>query len=129
MMEFVLKYIYARDMLPHLRNIQTIMKILDQHEGRAYLGIVLQYVIQASSLHDQNAFIELINKNLSSETGENIMSLAQIWKAEGELKGKLEGELKGKLETAKNMLAEGCDPVFIVKVTGLSLAEIQGIQG
>ncbi len=48
------------------------------------------------------------------------MSLAQIWKAEG--------ELKGKLETARNMLAEDCDPVFIVKVTGLTLAEVKAIQ-
>jgi predicted transposase/invertase (TIGR01784 family) len=123
-MEFVLKHIYAPDMLQYLYDIQTIMIYLDQHGGRDYLGIVLQYVIKESTLTDRNTFIELINKNLSKETGENIMSLAQQWRAEGVLEGKLEG----KIETARNMLAEGCDPVFIVKVTGLTLLEIQAIQ-
>ena len=52
------------------------------------------------------------------------MSLAQQWKAEGELKG----ELKGKIETARNMLAEGCDLAFIAKVTGLPHAEVQAMQ-
>ena len=131
-MEFVLKHIFARDMLPHLRNIQAIMQQLDQNDGREYLGIVLQYVINESTLNDQNAVIDLINKNLSNEMGENIMSLAQQWKAEGELKGelkgKLKGELKGKIETARNMLAEGCDLAFIAKVTGLPHAEVQAIQ-
>ena len=105
----------------------AIMVYLDQHGGRDYLGVVLQYVIKESTLNDQNAFIELINKNLSSEIGENIMSLAQQWMAEGELRGELKGKYDGKLETASNMLAEGCDPVFIVKVTGLTLAQVKSI--
>ena len=56
------------------------------------------------------------------------MSLAEKIRLEGELRGKLEGELQGKLETAQNMILEGSDPVFLMKVTKLPLNKIKELQ-
>jgi len=39
-----------------------------------------------------------------------------------------ESKLEGKLETARNMLAEGSDLAFIVKVTKLPLEQIKSLQ-
>ena len=42
--------------------------------------------------------------------------------------GKVLGEFNEKMKTAQAMLAEGCEPVFIAKITQLSLQQIQELQ-
>jgi predicted transposase/invertase (TIGR01784 family) len=46
----------------------------------------------------------------------------------GRLEGKQEGKLEGKLETAKVMLLEGLSISLIMKVTGLSMTEIEQLR-
>jgi predicted transposase/invertase (TIGR01784 family) len=57
-----------------------------------------------------------------------MMSIAEQLRQEGKLEGLHEGELKSKLKIAKRMLAENSAPVFIAKVTGLSLKEIEALK-
>jgi predicted transposase/invertase (TIGR01784 family) len=127
-MEFVLKHIFERDMLPFLKDIMPIFKLIHENSGDDFIGIVLQYVIQRAELSDENEFIELINQNISHETGDAFMSLAEKWYTDGELKGKLEGGLEAKIQVAKNMILAGSELVFVVTVTGLSMAEVKAIQ-
>ena len=42
--------------------------------------------------------------------------------------GKVLGEFNEKMKTAQAMLAEGCEPVFIAKITQLSSQQIQELQ-
>jgi len=49
----------------------------------------------------------------------------QTFYNKGKSEGKLEGKMEGKLETAKAMLAEGLEVSFIVKVTKLSIEDIE----
>jgi len=44
---------------------------------------------------------------------------------EGKIEGKIEGEIHAQRQIARNMLAQQADPLFVAKVTGLSLEEIQ----
>ena len=48
--------------------------------------------------------------------------------AEGKAEGIAEGETKAKLAVAKSMLEEGSDIQFIIKVTGLSEADINKLK-
>lgn len=123
-MEFALKHIFSRDILPWLNNIADLMHELEQSGGRDFLAIVLQYMIERGEISDKDAFFNLVDTKISHEVGEQIMSLATQLKEEGRLEGKLEGELK----IAKRMLEEGSDPAFIKKVTGLSLEQIRELQ-
>lgn len=52
------------------------------------------------------------------------MSLAERLR----LEGKLEGELEKSLEIARNMIKEGANPAFIMKVTKLPLHKIKELQ-
>ena len=119
-MEFALKHIFERDMLPYLREIAPVFKKIVRQGGDDFIGIVLQYIIESAELSDKIAFIELINTNISYEIGEKIMTVKEQWKQEG--------ELKSKMEIARRMLAEGSDLAFITKVTGLSIAQIRSLQ-
>lgn len=48
-------------------------------------------------------------------------------KAEGLIKGKSEGKTESKLEIAKNMLKLGAEKDFILKVTGISVEDLNKI--
>ncbi len=76
-MEFALKHIFARDILPYLRDMAGLLHHIDQTGGRDYIAIVLQYILERGELRDKQAFFELINHQISPEVGEKIMSLAE----------------------------------------------------
>lgn len=85
---------------------------------------MLQYLLERGELSDKDAFFKLIDTQISHEVGEKIMSLAEQLKQEG----RIEGELNKEREIAKRLLEEGADPVFVAKVTGLSLDKIKILQ-
>ncbi|OJY54836.1 MAG: hypothetical protein BGO90_10405 [Legionella sp. 40-6] len=123
-MEFALKHIFARDILPSLKEIASILHHLDNSGGRDFIAIVLQYLLERGELSDREAFFKLIDTQISHEVGEKIMSLAEQLKEEG----RIEGELNKEREIAKRMLDEGAEPTFVAKVTGLSLDKIKMLQ-
>jgi len=127
-MEFTLKHIFARDILPRLKEIAGILHQLDNAGGRDFIAIVLQYLLERGELSDREAFFKLIDTQISHEVGEKIMSLAEQLKQEGREKGRIEGELNKEREIAKRMLDEGSDPAFVAKVTGLSPDKIKTLQ-
>jgi recombination-promoting nuclease RpnB len=123
-MEFALKHIFSRDILPWLKDIAGTLHQLDNAGGRDFIAIVLQYLLERGELSDKEAFFKLIDTQISHEVGEKIMSLAEQLKEEG----RIEGELNKELEIAMRMLEEGSDPAFVAKVTGLSLDKIKKLQ-
>ena len=58
-------------------------------------------------------------RKISTEAGDEIMNLAEVWKEEARAKA---------CEIAKQFLASGTDPIFVAKNTGLSLDEVKSIQ-
>jgi predicted transposase/invertase (TIGR01784 family) len=127
-MEFALKHIFSRDILPWLENIASLMHELDHSGGRDFIAIVLQYILERGEISDQSEFFKLIDTKISPEMGEQIMSLATKLKKEGLEEGLVKGIEQGKILIATRMLEEGSDPAFIIKVTGLSLDQIQKLQ-
>ena len=119
-MEFALKHIFARDILPWLKDITNILHHLDKTGERDYIAIVLQYLLERGELSDREAFFNLIDTQISHEVGEKIMTLAEQLKQEG--------KQESALEIAKRMLDAGSDPVFVEKVTGLSRNKIEALQ-
>ena len=119
-MEFALKHIFARDILPWLKDIAATLRHLDNAGGRDYIEIVLQYLLERGELSDNEAFFKLIDTQISHEVGEKIMSLAEQLKEEG--------RIEKEREIAKRMLNEGMDPALVAKVTGLSLNKVKMLQ-
>lgn len=136
-MEFVLKHVFARDILPYLQEIAELMGRIAQSGGRHYVSVVLQYALERGELKNKQAFFELINTQISSEVGEKIMTLAEQLKAEGRAEGLQtglqkgiqegvqKGKFEGKLEIAKRLLVEGVEIAFIAKITGISLEKLK----
>ena len=47
---------------------------------------------------------------------------------QGRFEGKREGMLEGKIEIAKQLLAEGAELAFVVKITGLSREQVRALE-
>ncbi|MEQ1790244.1 MAG: Rpn family recombination-promoting nuclease/putative transposase [Rickettsiales bacterium] len=147
-MEFILKHIFARDVLPYLQDIAGFLKKITQSGGHDYVSIVLQYALERGELKDKRAFFDLINTKISSEVGEKIMTLAEQIKAEGIAEGIQKGIQKGitegvqkgitegvqmgkfeaKLEVAERLFKEGVELIFVSKITGISLERLTVLQ-
>jgi predicted transposase/invertase (TIGR01784 family) len=71
-------------------------------------------------------------EEISPQAAEDIMTIAEQMRRhgieEGLRQGIEQGIEQGKIETAKRMIAEGSDPVFIMKVTGFSLSMVRELQ-
>jgi predicted transposase/invertase (TIGR01784 family) len=132
-MEFALKYIYARDILPYLRSMAEIMRQVDLAGGRNYITIVLEYLLEKGETYNKNAFFELINKEILPEMESDVMTIAEQLRMEGRLEGKkegimegkIEGKIEGKLEVARRLLAQDIDMELIARVTELSFNQIK----
>lgn len=117
---FALKHIFARDILPWLKEIAATLHQIDNIGGCDFIEIVLQYLLERGELSDKDAFFKLIDTQISHEVEEKIMSLAEQLIAEG--------KHEERLEIARKMLHEGSELVFVAKVTGLSLDTIKELQ-
>ncbi len=115
-MEFVLKHIFARDILPFLQDIAEILRSIACSGGRDFVSIVLQYALERGELKNKPAFFELINTQISSEVGEKVMTLAEQLRAEG--------VQQGKIEVAERLLAKGEKAAYVTEITGLSLDKL-----
>ncbi|MFY7790431.1 MAG: Rpn family recombination-promoting nuclease/putative transposase [Polynucleobacter sp.] len=118
--EFALKHIFSRDMLPWLKEVTELMHHLASQDGRDLISIVLQYMLERGEVSDRDEFFNLIDTQVSPEVGETIMSLA--------VQLREEGRLEGQYLVAKRLLEEGADTAFVVKVTGLTLEQLTQLQ-
>ena len=154
--EFALKHVFARDILPHLQDMAGLLHDIAQRGGGDLVSTVLQYLLRRGKLKDEEAFLELVNQQISPEVGDNMMTFAERLRAEGmergkiegiqegieqgkmegmqegieqgKIEGKMEGKTEGKIEVIEHLLAEKMELAFIAKVTGLPLAKIREIQ-
>lgn len=127
-MEFVLKHIRARNMLPFLQDIVGEMRVAVQSGGHEFVAIVLQYALERGELENKKAFFELINNQISADMGEKVMTLAEQLRAEGRQEGLQEGILEGKLEVAERLMQERVEISFIAKITGLPLEKLHKLK-
>ena len=70
-MEFVLKHIFEREILPYLEDASELFRRIAHNGGRDYVGIVLQYALERGELKNKQAVFELINTKIDLEVGKN----------------------------------------------------------
>lgn len=130
-MELCMKHIFARDILPFLENMVNLLQEAEQAGGRSYVQAALTYLLTTSEVSNSEAFLKTIQTSLSSETGANIMTIAQQLKAEGRMEGETLGIQKGQFEAkksiARKLLQQGLSIETICQITELSFTEIQAL--
>ena len=96
-----------------------------------YVRVCLRYVFGVKSEFTREDLLSIANQ-VSRKGSELIMTLAEQLRQEGRLEGKLEGKLEGRLETTteiiKNALAMSMKAEDIIKLTGLTMEELDKIK-
>lgn len=115
-MDLALKHIFARDVLPYLKDMMALLQQLDQADGWSVIETVIKYLLDRGQM-DKQAFITVIQHELTPELGDKIMTVSEQLIAEG--------MQKGRLKAAQKMLAEQLDEALIARITDLSPEEIR----
>jgi predicted transposase/invertase (TIGR01784 family) len=123
-MELTLKHIFARDIQPYLADITALMKMLGA-EGKTFTETVLIYILDKAEIKDKEAFFNLIKAELSEETGEKIMTIAEQLRIEGMQKGIEKGIEKGRQEIIGKLLQAGMSIAEIAKLLNLPIDEVK----
>lgn len=122
-MSMTLKYIFYRDILPHLPKIFELLKEIKRSTyGKMVVEQVLVYIYCRGDINKEN-FVSMVKREFA-ELGESAMTLAEQFRQEGIEKG----VEKGKTEVVGRLLREGLSLLLIEKVSGLSLEQIKKIQ-
>ena len=119
-MDLALKHIFARDVLPHLKDMLTLLQQLDQTDGWGVVETVIKYLLNRGQM-DKQDFIAVIQRELTPTLGEKIMTISEQLIAEGMQKGRH----LDKLEITHKLLAKGLDENFIAEITELTPEEIR----
>jgi len=151
-MELVEKHIWAKNLLPFLKVLTPFLRKLEKEGGDDYLYATLHYICHAGEMDNSEEFVKIINNEVSPTLGDKMMSLAKQWhdngradgRAAGRMEGRMEGRVEGRVEgetiglqkgekaekqaIAQRMLKEGVDLKFIVKITGLTIEEIDSLR-
>jgi predicted transposase YdaD len=81
---------------------------------------VLLYILDRGELSDKETFIDLVMTKLPAEVGEEIMTIAEQFKAEG--------AEKAQSEIAERLLSRNESLSTIAELTGLSLEKIKKLK-
>ncbi|MDR1687056.1 MAG: Rpn family recombination-promoting nuclease/putative transposase [Clostridiales bacterium] len=116
-----------------LMEIIKAMNELDQEEKRT-LNVFLD-ILDMIYGSDKKTVVKKLLEDGNSKEAESLMYdilendriERESLFAKGKFEGKAEGKAEGKLETAKNMILENMPIDFILKITGLSKDQIDGI--
>ena len=140
-MAFIMKHIFARDILPFLRVIAPLLKEIGE-QNIIYIENVLWYLLEKAESSSVEKVIDFFKEIVPEEKRGEIMTLGEqlIEKGRAEalkaldqiaLEKLQEGEAKGEknksIAVAKKMSAAGFDINAVSKMTDLSVDELKNL--
>ncbi|MCX7114438.1 MAG: Rpn family recombination-promoting nuclease/putative transposase [Gammaproteobacteria bacterium] len=120
-MEFLMRHKFRQHLIHGIETIAHNINRLILEEKSQFVLQLLSYILAIDEEHrSTQELIALIQSKLAPQAGEEIVSLAEILKEEG--------RNEALRQVAKELLANGTDPVFVAKITKLPLDEIKKLQ-
>ena len=110
---------------------------LPKEEWSAQIGMALDHIMQVDPNFTRKILEEivteekgektvtLLEKGLNQMISEGIEEGMEKGLEKGRQEGRQEGREEGRREIAKTLLADGAEPKFVAKTTGLTLAEVK----
>lgn len=116
-LELSMKHIFARDVLPCLNDMLSLLQKAEDLEGAGYVQTALTYLFTTGVVKDEQLFLETIQMGLSPETRGVIMTIEQQVEARA--------DIRARKTMAKKLLREGLPFDTVSRVTDLSLEELK----
>jgi predicted transposase/invertase (TIGR01784 family) len=126
-MEFIMKHIYERDILPFIESIDDLLSSLAK-EDIDYIKVILCYTAYKGESNSFEEVVKTFSKTVPDNRRSEIMTIAESLVQKGRMEGRTEGiEIgveKGVKLTATNLLNKGMTVDFVAETTGLSFKEV-----
>ncbi|MFB4341721.1 Rpn family recombination-promoting nuclease/putative transposase [Pantoea sp. CS_6] len=127
------KHIHQRDLANLMDRLVPVL--LSGYLSSSQIVSLVHYIVQAGETPDVEAFIQELALRVPQH-GDALMTIAQQLEQKGMQKGfekgiqtgRHEGRNEGKREVARTMLQHGLDRTTVMKMTGLSEADLAQIQ-
>lgn len=118
---------HAGEIVPAIESMLDYFQWLyETNQDLAHILLTLSFYVEGKDSKTQQQIAKILSEKI--DQGEDMPILLEQIRKEGQEKGREEGKREALLETAKTMLKEGCTPVFIQKITGLTIEEINSFQ-
>ena len=144
-LELSTKHIFARDILPCLNDMLSLLQKAEDLKGAGYVQTALTYLFTTGVVKDEQLFLETIQTGLSPETRGVIMTIAEQFEARGMEKGIQQGIQQGiqrgeqqgiekgiekgdigaRRTIAKKSLREGLPLEAVSRITDLSIEDLK----
>lgn len=95
LMQFLFKHIYARDILPHVKQCLDLWQRIEQEGGTDYILTLVSYLSSCGESQAGRTVLELIAGHVSQPTGNRIMTIAERIRQEAYQSGRVEGIAEG----------------------------------
>jgi predicted transposase/invertase (TIGR01784 family) len=104
--EFALKNKKVRDFQKFLKTLLPWLRELEQSgdSGSSFIRIVLKYILDGTETEDKQIFIKAVREYLSPALGDEIMTLAQQFRLEGQHQGIHQGIHQGEVAVMTTLL-------------------------
>jgi len=127
-----MKHIYDTDIVPCLKNMLNELQTIEKQDGMGYIYTILSYLVNTGETKDRDEFVETVKLGFTEPIGDKVMTIAQQFREEGIIagrmaglnEGRIEGLIEGKVEIAIKLIKRNMDIDEIVALTGLSRNEI-----
>ena len=132
-MLLLLKHISDPDIVDKLPDILALMKeLMEKETGLQYFETVLRYLFSTIDNVSAEKIKEIAEQAISQEMGGYIMTLAEKFRKEGEIRGEIRGKLEGKLEGLSDAIELGMtlkfpDEVDMVMVGVRKIKDIEAL--
>jgi len=101
---------------------------IEESGGKGYIVSLSRYILEGSEIADRAAFQQLLEGAVSSETEEQIMTLAERIMQEGVEQGVSQGVEQGIEQMAEQLFRKGQSLAFVSEVTGLPVDQLKSLQ-
>jgi predicted transposase/invertase (TIGR01784 family) len=122
-MALLAKHIHDPDILPFFKSFLDILRKLESQNEVSYIYTIISYVVEAGEVSDKAEFLQTI-KRLESVSEEKIMTIAEQFRQEG----KIEGKIETSHAIAFNLMKLGIHLEQISKATSISVTELQDMK-
>lgn len=128
-LELSMKHIFERDILPHLRDMLSLLQQAEQSNGSDYVRTALTYLVTTGDVVDSELFLETVETGLSPKVREDIMTIAQQFEAKGFEKGIEKGVERGEIHAkkviAQKLLRDGMSLEAVNQITDLPIEDLR----
>jgi predicted transposase/invertase (TIGR01784 family) len=124
-----LKHAHDRHLKTFFEHVMVlVLKHLEKLGDGDIVVDVLYYLLSEGQFLKDSDFKQIIHREFSQQTEDNLMTIAQQLEQRGLERGLEKGKLEGKLEIAEILLKEGQQIDFIERITKLTRLDILALE-